>query len=356
VIPLLPVHDNALASKTLVEVETVNSYTPCFGGGDLYNANQSGVNFYTELLRVNSLGFQINGGGSWQDAWTWNTDYLDPDTPNAPPGSMDYAFGDAPNMAISFFQGHGIQNLSDDRPCTSVATCTTYQLPATCESNPWTYQQLGQGKGACMYATPRALVTCGNRDAGSATTPIHYAYLTGPNMVLGENPSEGGWRGAGTNGGTSLAIFHISQALNVWFPNTEWKSMFGGIHMVAGLLLGWGGDTADSLGFGNAVASPYSTNPNGPVAQSYANAISSITDGTGCWNGYSYTGGINGCGCHVVIAYGNTLRAPANTLNHEPWAGLTSDQGGTATSTAYSGFMLGCNYNVAEYFWSGTTH
>jgi hypothetical protein len=357
-IPLLPVHGNAFASKTLVQVETVQQYTACFGPGwDLANADQSGVNFYTELLRVNSLGFSLHNGRPWQDPDTWNVDYLDPDTVNPWAYSDDYLEADAPNMAISFFQGHGALALSDGMQCTSASDCTHPPLgggAASCDFSPHTYQAFGTGYGACMYASARALLTCGNGDSSSGPWSPHVAFLTGPNMVLGENPTEGGWRGAGTNGGTSLAIFHISHGLSKWFPNTEWSSLYGGIHLFASILPDWGGDTSDSLAFGNAVASPYSANPHSAVASAYANAITSVYDGGGCPGpGGASGGGINGCGCHVIISYANN-RVGASAMLTQSWYSLASDASEYATSTAYYAYLLGCNYDPSTYGWSGS--
>lgn len=261
-----------------------------------------------------------------------------------------------PNMALSFFQGHGDGEYSG-AACTSAATCTSPpygSLPdaGDCVFNPITYTDFGTGKGVCEYASSRCLVTCGNGDAGSSTNANHAACMNGGNMVLGENPTEGGWRGAGTNGGTSLAIIHMSNGLTTWFPNLEWSSLYGGIHMYAGTMPTYGGDTCDSGSFGYAVAHPYSTNPSGAVSTSYTNAISNNPDCTGCPGGASYGGGFNGCGCHVIVSYANTS-AHATALAGQSWNGLTTDSGDYATSTAFYSYTVGCNYNITKYGWNG---
>jgi hypothetical protein len=176
-------------------------------------------------------------------------------------------------------------------------------------------------------------------------------------MVLGNNPVSGDWRGAGTQGGASLAIFHISHGLDAWYPNKEWSSLYGGIRIFASIFVGPGGDTADSPGFGSAVAKAFQANQNGTVGSAYTNAISSVQDGSGCEEngtpdkGLSFGGGINGCGCNAAISYSNTA-TNAHTLLDTTWVGLESSSA-LADSTAAYYYDIGCNYNPQTYGWLG---
>jgi hypothetical protein len=202
----------------------------------------------------------------------------------------------------------------------------------------------GAGNGVCQYDSPRALAVCGANDANG-----HVAFLS-PNMALGENATNGAWRGAGTNGGTSLAIVHMSFGMMTFFPN-EWFNIFAGLHIYEGIMISWG-DTNDSLGFGNAVASPYSVNPYSSVAQGYVNSISSVTDGGGCSNATSWGGGINGCGCQVAMSVSNSTGNAQSMLN-ERWLDLKYDWASqnVPSNSFYYWTYYTCNYNPTTYPW-----
>lgn len=196
-------------------------------------------------------------------------------------------------------------------------------------------------------------MTCSSWDASSSSNPLHEACFTtsqggGANLALGENPTAGGWKGVGTNGGTSYAIFHMSYGLDPVFPTQEWMAAYAGVHAIASQMIAYG-DTNDSLGFGFAVAQPYVTNPNGAINAAYTNAISNITDGNGCPGGASFGGGINGCGCNVIVSEGNTC-TQAQTLQQGPWSSLQTDAAPyTAVYTNCYAYTVGCNYNINQY-------
>jgi hypothetical protein len=366
----------AYASKTGISVESVNPYSACFGAGsDLSNSDSSANNFLSGLVYTGSPFVQSN---YWQDANAWNVDFLDPATANAPSGADDSSTTDAPNIGISFFQGHGINpiNGSANTFCFAQSACSSppsgssngwgggpLSNAGTCSYSPLTsdlyYQatKITQHAGVCDWASFRTLVTCGSGDSGNSSNQNHFAVYTGPNVVLGNNPTAGGWRGAGTNGGASMAIFHVSHGMEPWFPNLEWSSLYGGIQIFGGIMVTPGGDTNDSPGFGGAVAAPFKANPNSSAGFAYTNAISSIGDGGGCeeggtpYAGASYGGGINGCGCNAAVSYSNSS-SHAQTLMNTTWTGLQSNSS-LASSTAYYYYSIGCNYNPSSFGWQG---
>jgi hypothetical protein len=351
VIPLLYLHSEASAVKNLVHVETVSSYTPCGLGPDIPGSNASGENFAAEILRVNSLHFAFDSQHYWNDYNVWGADYLDPDLHGAPAGSNDTYAADQPNTAISFFQGHGV-GVSYGGGCAKASDCTSPST-GTCVFSPYSKAVFAQqGGGQCFYSSPRDLVFCESHDGGRTYGWTVASPSSG--MALGENSTEGGWRGAGTNGGTSLMIIHISYGLTPWFPNTEWMPAFAGVHMIAGMMVAGGGDVSDSASYGFAVANGYSANPNGAVSTAYMNAINNNPDSYGCqYAGGVYPGtGFWGCGCHVIVSYADTT-AHAIALAGQSWAGLQADSGDHATGTAYYWYGVGCNYNPTIYGWSG---
>lgn len=327
-----------------VVVETTNVYNPCFGAGtDLGNSNQSGTNFVNQLTSVNSLAFAVSS--QYQDGMTWDTDFLDPDTTGANSHDDDTDNFDSYGVAISFFQGHGLASVkaNPDQVCTTGTQCT--QTPAgasgngECVKSPSAAAKYGAGNGVCQYTSTRAMAVCGNNDANG-----HVVALS-PNMALGETPVVGSWRGAGTNGGTSLAFVKMSFGMMTFFPS-EWTGIFAGLHQYDGVSVSWG-DSEDSIGFGNAVAAPYTVNPSSSVAAGYVNAISSITDGGGC--GGSFGGGFNGCGCHVSMTVSNSQTNANATLN-ETWADLKNDNV-NQTAASNTATQVVCNYNPSQFPW-----
>jgi hypothetical protein len=171
-------------------------------------------------------------------------------------------------------------------------------------------------------------------------------------MALGENPTNGAWRGAGVNGGTSVAIVKMSFGMLTFFP-TQWWSLFAGLHLYEGVMISWG-DSDDSASFGSAVAAAYTANPNSSVAQGYLNAISSVTDGGGCSGATSWGGGINGCGCHAAMTLSDSATGVTEVFN-ENWFAIKGDnvaQGGTG----YWWWGIMCNYNPTTYPWEGGDH
>jgi hypothetical protein len=168
----------------------------------------------------------------------------------------------------------------------------------------------------------------------------------GQPLALGENPTVGAWRGANINGGTALAIIHMSFGMSPFFPVSEWHALFGGLQIFAGTMV-VSGDIADSSTFGAAVAAGYVANSGSSPAYTYAAAISSVSDGSGCNGGTSYHGGFNGCGCHVAFTFSSSA-ANAQTVLNEQWSALLNDSV-YQTSAGYGAWYMQCNYNTSQY-------
>jgi hypothetical protein len=179
-------------------------------------------------------------------------------------------------------------------------------------------------------------------------------------VALGENPTTGGWRGAGTNGGTSLAIVRHSDGLIIPFWS-QWWPVFAGLQLYAGIALPDSfdangnnvNDEADSATYGTAIAVPYAMTPNQSIVTGYLNAIASVSEGAGCsrsGGGFSYPGGFAGCGCHAIMTVSSSA-AGAQAIMAESWSALTSDNRNQSSSGYYS-VQLSCNYNPSN-SWSG---
>jgi len=343
-----------------VAVMAVDNY-PCAGSGSLLNSDSSAIGFVNQLFTSNPAGFQLNlqdtcapnsNCSPVTDQLVNDVDFLDPNTPNPIPTSDDSAKWDQLNQSIAFFQGHGdcfpTQKPIPDQLCISQAQCMTpgvEGLGATgfgaCLRSPSSEQQYGVGIGVCTYNFPSDIIVCGSNDQNGGT-----ARVSGGNVVLGENPVNGGWAGAGTNGGTAMAFVKNSCSMMAGYWN-KWEPAFGGIHLYAGTMVAWG-DSEDSSQYGSAVIAGYTANPNSSVQGNYTNAVNFINEGTACAGGYG--GGFNGCGCNLIQTWGTedaNMDLYNNTFN-ESWYGLKTDMP-TQTSRATMYWTAGCNYNLQNY-------
>jgi hypothetical protein len=181
-------------------------------------------------------------------------------------------------------------------------------------------------------------------------------------VAFGENTTVGSWRGASTDGGTSLAIVRNSQGLVIPFFSQWWKA-FAGLHLFAGVGFPYTpnpnnqnanlNDIIDSTSYGTQVAVPYVMTPSASIHSGYTAAISSVSEGTGCprsGGGFSWNSGMTGCGCHVIMTVSPTA-AGGSTVIEESWTALNNDSP-YQTGTGYYYFYWGCNYYPNNSYYS----
>lgn len=363
-VALLAASDARSESHYAVMTESVNNYTVCCPNNSCPNLNQNAAadNFINELLYgyldTNPAGF--TQGARYKDTNVYDSDFLDPDLINHAPGNPDdtYEFDNWSGLGISFYGGHGAQVPKSTVVCTNGASqCTQANAPpgtyvgltglGTCAISPSSVAKYGAGNGLCNYVQPNTvnptIDTCS--PASSNSNHAQFGY-----MALGETQATGNWRGAGTNGGTSMALIHMSYSLWTFFPETSWWSMFAGVHLIAGNLTSWG-DINDSTVFGSDFAQSYVFNPYGEVQAAYVNAMALENDGNGCNNDGSPRGGFNGCGCNMIMTISSS-GSSAYSAFHENWFGLTSDMP-SQNGSGYWYWNAGCNYDTNAYPWSG---
>jgi hypothetical protein len=291
----------------------------------------------------------------YQDGNVYDTDFQDPDITGANTFSDDTYNFDYAGLAISFYHGHGNTLVAGPNPsqtCTSETNCSTppagttvgWSGYGTCVITPPYVATYGAGTGICFYSTTPALTVCGAYDNTG-----HSASLS-PDMALGENSTVGAWANAGVNGGTALAIVHMSWGLVPFFPGSEWANLFAGLQIYAGMMV-TAGDTNDSPYYGELIAASYAANPSSSVASDYVEIMPFISDGSGCTGGYSFNGGINGCGCHVALTMSSSA-ANATAILNESWSALTSHSS-AQTSADYGNYTAECNYDTSTYPMSG---
>jgi hypothetical protein len=348
---LFPEYGFATPPNQKINVETVEQYGVsghCNSGwSNFYAAGADGTNFWNEMFRVNYYGFQA--GNYWYDNNVWDADFCDRDTSGANSGCDDSVTFDQLGSGISYFEGHGIDvpHTASAQLCTSWTQCTNppagASSPGTCVSTPDEYPIYNSA--VCHYASTRAMVTCSSSDING-----HFANLDS-HMAFGENPGAGGWRGAATNGGTALAIVRISNGLIPFYPFAEWSEIFGGLNLYAGVMPTSGDTATGTFNFGSSLAQFYSNNPNGSVADAYANALSNVNGGSGsCASGSPPGHGFNGCGCHVITNFDDTQQH-VNSYLKDSWYALQYLY--PMASPSWVAWEVSCNYNNGQYGWSG---
>ena len=207
--------------------------------------------------------------------------------------------------------------------------------PGTCRYSPMDAPR-------CCYLTDRQALTSGNYNINNGNVN----YTSGP-VRWGESTTSGPWASAGTNGGTNLVVLDISFGVLPPFWTQQLKNAFGGVHMIATILVG-GGDTDNVADRGKTFAWMWASNPNGSVAQAWLDTMSSLpaNEGNSCISliGKTVGGGhgFNGCGCNIIVAMDESLDA-AFTRIHEDWSELRDDNRDAKGNGWYvAGFQ--CNY------------
>jgi hypothetical protein len=209
------------------------------------------------------------------------------------------------------------------------------------------------GRGQCYYAQANTinptLEACSPNSKNSNHAQLGF-------MALGESPTpgSGGWRGAGTNGGTQAAFIHMSWGAPTFMPYTELGSAFAGLQLLGDVMITNGDINGADSGWGGAIAAGYNSNELGKVADQYVSVIASTNSGGGCDGSGSVHGGINGCGCYVAMT---VTTAPTYGLSpmSSNWASLVEPAVyQTGGNNWY--YEAECNYNLSQYPFSGGDH
>ncbi len=304
-------------------------------------------------------GFTVNA--VYYDNNVYDVDFLDPNLSNAPtPYGDDYEeFDNASNLAISFYQGHGADmgGTGTTIPCEAKTDCPASKAQpgaivgrsgyGSCTKSPMIAAARG-GHGECVYTQVNTInptidvCSAGSRNSNHGQLGF---------MALGENPTNGAWRGAGTDGGTSLALLHMSWGTPIYYPATGLASAFAGLHLLGDVMIANGDINGGDSGWGGAVASLYTANPSLSIAQQFVGLVASDMTGLGCNGSGSVPGGINGCGCYIMMTV-TTAATYNSTPLAESWINLRTNDPYQNAST-YTWVQYECNYNVAQYPWVG---
>jgi hypothetical protein len=341
----------ALAQTTAkgIILESVDNYSAC-NGPSLANPIADVTGFITTVLgSANPAGFFKDGTG-WTNGQVYPTDFYDPEVSGNASDDDTRNFDNSID-AISYFDGHGYCNgpgLTNNQACLGVGDCQTppanASMPGACLVYP------GDNQGQCIYLdNTRAIVTavCTSPHSDGAAR-----YGSGQ-LAFGESAYSGSWRGAGTNGGTNMAIISSSCAEYGGMPNAIFP-LFAGVHVINTTMV-VSGDYASTTDRGTAFANRYAMNPAGSAADAWGDAINSIGNrNSWCKNrsgSVSYGGGYGFNGCGVQMSSAMDAYA-SNAISHlsESWTSITSNLL-DAYGTSYYYYTAQCNYDCGRYPW-----
>lgn len=303
-------------------VESVNAYSSRYGQGtDLANPIANGDGFIRAMTPAGSNWHVIY---RFTDGQVWDTDFLDGPT-------WDALYFDKPGAAISYYTGHGLNTAYDEVPthqCTSSSQCTNpplnASLPGVCKAAGGTNYAPGDIP-RCVYYSDRILAVNGDNDQAG-----HQVNYSGGAVAWGESTSSGGWRNAGTDGGTNLVVLDASLGVLATYWVRQTVQAWAGLHMLA-TILPVTGDTAMVADRGGLFGGGWAQNPDGAVSTAWLTTLNSIPGS-----------GINGGGCNFVIAYDTTPDAAQRHLS-ENWTELQDDRLDAKGNQYYAARWL-CNW------------
>lgn len=330
---------------TAINIEGVGEY-PDAGTGtacdvDLPYAWPDVTQFKNVMLNPSTNFAGYTNGQSWKDGSVWPTDFTDDVS-----GGSDNLYFDKVGSAISYVHAHGTLpgGPAVAISCTTGANCQ--QPIAGCHPSyaKFCRNEIGMATGWCGCTSfDRTIVTYSNGNCG-------FANYSGGTVKWGESGNSGGWAGAGTNGGTNVAVVVISFAQNA-MRGHELFPAYAGVHMIL-TPLNHTGDTGDHPDRGFWFAYQYYVNPAKSVMQSWLDGgppmscTNSPTTSCGWgsqWQSCGY--GINGCGGHIGMALDSTASTSLGHVN-EDWYGAQQDWR-DAKGTQYWNNLYQCNWDCA---------
>lgn len=343
ILTMLATSNSSLAQNTSLRLETVSNYQFVSGGSTINDtdANTEGQGFWSAML---GAGTGWTAGAWYSDSQVWDTDFHDPDrTANA---SDNDVYFDAPGTGISMFIGHGFCNDGIVRSCASSADCS---LGSYCPGG----RPPGTGlTRTCIKQKSRVLQTSSATNAHGNL--VYYGQSFGlaatTNIALGEDLASGSWSGAGTNGGTNVAILVNSCGVRSKYMNSGTGNMFAGVHalmmtMPSNAVIQTGmpsptvqySDTAQWSARGSTLANLILANQNAAMADAWL-APTMVN------NGFVAPIGIANDGAQLIIGRDATDAAAQFHVFSETWT-QAQNEAYDSTGSGYWYYRYACNYD-----------
>jgi hypothetical protein len=319
-------------ANSAVIVESVNVYP---NGDILPFSIANGSGFMNKITEHDFTSFRNLTDSSVNDRT-----FIDQDITGDLFDNDEVFFDCTDKVVISYFTGHGIGGGPDgSQPCGSSSDCVA---PPPGTTNPGRCSFDIRPTGFCFYPAPRAIVT--NSPASSHGDVVDY---TSGIVRLGESVNSGPWGGAGTDGGTNLAVLDLSFGAFRTSLQHDLAFMFAGLHLVA-TIMPVNGDTNNVPNRGSAFADHFLVNQFSSVAQSWNQVVHILAHDGSCaaGEGDGGGGGINGCGANVTFAA--DIDAAADRRMQENWVELRDEgldgKGFTRWVATYE-----CNYDCNKF-------
>jgi len=333
-------------SSSKLNVETVNDYSYLVGDHSQdTHCNTEGDNLWTALL---ASGSPYVGGNHYKDGLVWDTDFYDPDLTGNPSDSDTYNF-DSGGTAISYVCAHGTCDDVVHTTCSSDADCGAN---AYCPGMP----PLDSGEvRLCIKESARRLFT--SSASSSHANQVWYGLNPGftpyKSFALGEDAASGGYNGAGTNGGTNLAVIVNSCGIRSHYYIDDTTHFFGGTHsvMMAMPTAAWktgGGqycasDTATYAARGSYMANQALANPFAAVGDAWLNPTQVdhgfATTASGCSHSW---------GANIIIARDTTSSGAVWHRQTEGWMGARFESNDPKGNGYWAARWM-CNYDCNTY-------
>lgn len=302
---------------------------------------------YFDTLTLTS-GTIFTQSAYYTDNNVYDSDFIDPESASIPGGNDTNNF-DRPGEATAYFCGHGNCNDQDNyHYCYHNSDCAISGYTTVCMSNGPVYPTIGN----CTTLLDHEMQV---NDVPQSIVSGSVIYSGGSLVRLGENPTSGGWAGAGTNGGAHFPIISNSCGIRPTFLPQISQAMFAGASIVGMFMpVTRLSDLCDETSRGTHIAQTYTANPYSGVSVGFNTAIASLsqTSGGSCPTypngpGHTYTNGggrgFDGCGAHVVIAWSDTA-SDANVAMDQPWTTLITNTF-LGTSAVFWRADWQCNYD-----------
>lgn len=339
-----------------VMVESVNIFTsipndPSCNSPNLCNSIANGNGFQNELV----MNGWFTRGNNWQNMSVYDTDFVDPQK-SGQLYDNDMANFDRYGTSVSYFTGHGTGGGATHQPCNHNYECTSpptgMKLPGDCNSYPGYQQDVGTTlAGRCTYNLGHNMAinpgAPGNNHSGLVDYTANGGVPSQVSVAWGESANSGIWSGAGTNGGANLLITDMSYGTEPGLAFYHMYYAMAGAHLF-GTNMPTSGDTGMVADRGAAFAHTFTTNASVSIAHAWIGTIYTIPDGIGCPGSGMTHGGMNGCGCNVMMASNSTNAKVSWSLNSENWWDVQED-GYDSQNNGYYAYVLACNYDSVQY-------
>jgi hypothetical protein len=322
-------------SSVGIITETISDYTFVSGGGTFNNtdANTEGDGFYNAMT---ASGTGYTALRRYKDNLVYDTDFYDPDltgfSRDGDTSNFDVAGG-----FISLVIAHGICDDLTTTRCNNDSNCGAN---AYCPGD-----QLNPGEqSTCINESSRRIITSSTNS--SHANNVWYGYNNQKSFALGESKFSGGYDGAGTNGGTNVAIIVNSCGIRSRYFIDDTANFFAGVHSVMMTMpvesyLDASGnqqfsDTAQWSARGSTLSSFILANILGQASAAWWNP-------TMIQAGHGFNGG-HGHGANIVIGRDSTASMAQWHVKSESWLGAQIDQN-DATGNGWWYAWYVCNYD-----------